>query len=135
MDELPTADLPDLLILVRRDGAVVGHAGGHAMAELHRPASDEAAASLHLEPAAENLIRQLARKAITSRTFVDSRFNQRSQEYEIRVWPRGPDRALCIIRAPADPGRPGANDATVEQMTPGLDRRGFMRRLRESLAM
>jgi len=125
--------LPDLALLIARDGVVVAQGGGRDTAGL-RPG---AAAGKPLEaswpaPIAA-LLRQLTRKSIAQRTTVEARFASGGSEYSAQVSPRGPERAVCIIRAVAsasldDPAASGARPA------PQLDRRGFLQRFKESLS-
>lgn len=128
--------LPDLLLLVKRDGTPVAHAGGRAVTELagRAPAGGERFAPAWSDSTAA-LIRQLARKAIAGRAPLEARFRERGRHYEVRVNPQNPDRALCVIR-PALGGAGGAGgDATGEQRRMQLDRRGFLRRFREATSM
>lgn len=119
--------LPDLLLLVKRDGTPVAQAGGRAAAGL--------ATSWAWSESTAALIRQLVRKAIDGRAPTEARFQEPNQQWEIRVTPQGPDRAICAIR-PALGSLPGdvAGDATGENRQLQLDRRGFLRRLKESVA-
>jgi EAL domain-containing protein (putative c-di-GMP-specific phosphodiesterase class I)/GGDEF domain-containing protein len=80
------------------------------------------------------LVRQLVRNAITDRAPVDGRFTEREQQYEIRVTPQGPDRALCVVRPTLSAANSGL-EATGEQRQLQLDRRGFLRRFKESISV
>ena len=68
--------LPDLVVLVRRDGIVLDCGGGHAVPGL-QPARD--VTGEHLEavwlPPVAQLLKQLTRKAIALRTTVEGRFD------------------------------------------------------------
>jgi EAL domain-containing protein (putative c-di-GMP-specific phosphodiesterase class I)/GGDEF domain-containing protein len=127
--------LPDLLLLVQRDGTPIAHAGGKGVSELGggAPAGPFAPA---WSKATAVLVRQLVRKAIANRAAVEGNFSEREEQYQIRVTPQGPDRAICVIRPVL---RAGVADASLE--TTGehrqfrLDRRGFLRRFKESLAV
>ncbi|HEX7061359.1 MAG TPA: EAL domain-containing protein [Woeseiaceae bacterium] len=133
---MPGADLidslPDLVLLVKRDGTAVAHAGGRAVTELGcRPGG----AGLGFVPSwsrsTAELIRRLTRKAIADRTAVDARFRQDEKRYEIRVSPQGPERAVCVIR----PSLGDGVDWTGEHRPLQLDRRGFLRRFKESISI
>src|SRR5262245_54553905 len=110
--------LPDLLLLLRRDGSPIAHAGGRGVLELggvrstggFEPTWSEATAAL---------VRRLARKAIANRAPVESRFREREKHYDIRVHPQGPDRAICVIR-------PALHDAGGEAL---LEQTGELRKL------
>jgi EAL domain-containing protein (putative c-di-GMP-specific phosphodiesterase class I) len=124
--------LPDLVLLVRRDGTPVARAGGRGVSELgtHNPETPFTPA--WSEPTAA-LVRQLVRKAIASRAPLEARFREGDRQYEVRVNPQGPDRALCVFR-PALGAVGGDVEATGEHGQLRLDRRGFLRRFKESIA-
>jgi EAL domain-containing protein (putative c-di-GMP-specific phosphodiesterase class I) len=137
---MPSPDLfdalPDLVLLVRRDGASMAHAGGRGVAELGAAAKDTGAFEPAWSPATAALVRQLVRKAIADRAPVESQFREREKQYEIRVNPQGPDRAICVIRSSLrDAGGEGALEQTGEQRKLQLDRRGFLRRFKESTSV
>jgi EAL domain-containing protein (putative c-di-GMP-specific phosphodiesterase class I)/GGDEF domain-containing protein len=127
--------LPDLLLLVKRDGTLVEHAGGRAVAEL---GGGDAANRERFVPAWSEsttaLIRQLTRNAIADRNAVEARFQERETRYEIRVTPQGPDRAMCVIR-PVLEGADAGIASTGQHPQLQLDRRGFLRRFKESISV
>jgi EAL domain-containing protein (putative c-di-GMP-specific phosphodiesterase class I)/GGDEF domain-containing protein len=127
--------LPDLVVLVRRDGVVLAHGGGHGVPALQpaRDAAGEAVEGLWPESLAA-LLRQLTRKVIAVRTTADARFQHEGRGYELRVSAQGPDRALCILRAAPTHARDDGSD-TGERPQPHLDRRGFLQRFRESISL
>src|SRR5262245_35024045 len=110
--------LPDLLLLLRRDGTPVAHAGGRGVLELGPVTSTGEFEPTWSESTAA-LVRRLARKAITNRAPVESRFREREKHYEIRVHPQGPDRATCVIR-------PSLQDAGGDTL---LEHTGELRKL------
>jgi EAL domain-containing protein (putative c-di-GMP-specific phosphodiesterase class I)/GGDEF domain-containing protein len=122
---------PDLILLVRRDGIVLGCGGGSGVAKL-RPRDEcigKRVESLWPEPIAA-LIKRAVRKAIELRSPSETRFEQLRAEYELRAVAQGPDRATCVIRALTH----SPLEATGEYRAPRLDRRGFLQRFKESLA-
>src|SRR5881275_445991 len=127
--------LPDLVLLVRRDGVVLQCGGGHGVPDL-RPSRDlagqrlEAVWSRHVA----SLLRQLARRAIVSRATAEARFEEGGCAYEARASAHGPECAICVVRAAATAPE-DALDATDERPRPQLDRRGFLRRFKESMSM
>src|SRR5690348_5874890 len=129
--------LPDLVLLVKRDGTPVAHAGGRAVPEL---GGADAANRERFVPAwsasTAALLRQLTRNAIADRTPVEARFHERDTRYEIRITPQGPDRAMCVIR-PVLGGEGGDTGvaSTGEHPQLKLDRRGFLRRFKESISV
>jgi predicted signal transduction protein with EAL and GGDEF domain len=128
--------LPDLVLLMRRDGRVIAHAGGEAVPHL-RPASSPSGEGFTVawsEPTA-TLIRQLLRRSIANRATVEARFQERERDYEIRVTAQGPERAVATIRAAFRGSPDEAVDTTAERRRPELDRRGFLRRFKESMSV
>ncbi len=130
------AILPDMTLLVGRDGTVLDHVGGrgvHALT-LGDDALGKAIDSIWPEAAAV-VVKQLVRQAIAQRKTVEARFMLENAQYEVRATARGPARALCTLRIAAE--RRGSEDslaATGELPRPQLDRRGFLQRYREALA-
>jgi EAL domain-containing protein (putative c-di-GMP-specific phosphodiesterase class I)/GGDEF domain-containing protein len=125
--------LPDLALLIRRDGTVLAQGGGRDTAGL-RPEADPTgkplAASWPAPVAA--LLLQLTRKAITQRTTVEARFSSGRVEYTAQASPRGPDWAVCLARTV--PVSVDDTSDTGVHPRPQLDRRGFLRRFKESMS-
>ncbi|GAC1465127.1 MAG: hypothetical protein PVSMB1_14950 [Gemmatimonadaceae bacterium] len=128
--------LPDLVVLLRRDGVVVAHSGGHGVAEL-KPSGDAIGKPIEAvwSESLAGLVKQLTRKAIAVRTPTEARFQDRGREYDARVTAQGPDRAICVIRAMLPGAQDDALDATDERPRPQLDRRGFLQRFKESMSV
>lgn len=126
--------LPDLALLVRRDGVVLAQGGGRDTAGL-QPQADPAGKPLEASwPApVAGLLLQLTRKAIAQRTPVEARFSSGRLEYTAQASARGPDWAICIIRAVPNIAADDTSD-TGAQPRPQLDRRGFLRRFKESMS-
>ncbi|HEY4366792.1 MAG TPA: EAL domain-containing protein [Steroidobacteraceae bacterium] len=124
--------LPDLVFLMRRDGSVASHVGGQGVPDLRLGGARGEAAWSESTAA---LIKQLVRRSISHRGPVESRFQEQGRDYDIRVTPQGPDRAICIVRATLPGSRDDVAEATGERPRPELDRRGFLRRLRESMSI
>jgi EAL domain-containing protein (putative c-di-GMP-specific phosphodiesterase class I)/GGDEF domain-containing protein len=127
--------LPDLVVLVRRDGVILDYLGGTGLAAL-LPQTDvtgEHLESVWPEPVA-TAVKQLVRRAIAQRTTVEAPIKHADMVYELRANAQGPDRAICIIRASLV--EPAADDAleSEEFPRPQLDRRGFLRRFQATLA-
>jgi len=127
--------LPDLIVLVRREGTVIACAGGIGVGSL-RPVAPEGKRleAIWPVPVAE-LLKQLVRKAITTRAAVEARFEDDGRRFEIRVSAQGPERALCLIRPTLITAREDSLDLTDERPRPQLDRRGFLSRFKESVAV
>jgi predicted signal transduction protein with EAL and GGDEF domain len=77
----------------------------------------------------------LTRKAISQRASVEARFQESGRNYDARVSAQGPDRAICVIREILAAPAADALDLTDERRAPRLDRRGFLRRFRESVSL
>ncbi len=128
--------LPDLVFLMRRDGSIVAHMGGHAVPDL-RCSGEEAGDKLEnaWSPATTALIKRLLRKSITGRIPVEASFQDQGRSYDVRVTPQGPNRAIGVVRAALSEAPADAHDASDEPRWLGLDRRSFFRRLNESLSI
>jgi len=127
--------LPDMVICVRRDGVVLALNGGEAVVAL-RPVEEGVGKNVaDIWPAAiSELVKQLTRKAIAGRSTAEARFELRGSHYEIRASAQGPDRAICVIRPVGDLLADNV-EATGERLTLQIDRRGFLRRFKESASI
>ncbi len=128
--------LPDLVVLVRRDGIILDCGGGHGLSSLKltRESLGKRVADLWPEAVAQ-LIAQLARGAIAARASTEARFEDGGQHYEVRLSAQGPDRALCVIRTVLAGAPEEALDITGERPRLQLDRRGFLRRFKDSMSL
>ena len=125
--------LPDLALIIGRDGVVVAQGGGRDTGL--KPSTEAVGKPLEASwptPVAA-LLRQLTRKSIAQRTTVEARFESAGGEYTAQVSARGPERAVCIIRPVASPTLDDPAD-TGARPAPQLDRRGFLQRFKESLS-
>jgi EAL domain-containing protein (putative c-di-GMP-specific phosphodiesterase class I)/GGDEF domain-containing protein len=155
MAEISSDSLPDLAVLIRRDGVILAHVGGSTVRELIPP-PDAGAVRLDAvwpEPAAV-CIKQAVRRCIAQRQPVETRFECSDMRYEVRAFAQGPDRALCVIRAAAlghaagfstgtsaNPSAglaasPSADGSTPSDdiVRPHFDRRGFLTRFHDTLS-
>jgi predicted signal transduction protein with EAL and GGDEF domain len=128
--------LPDLVLLVRRDGILVTHFGGRGVDWL-RPeqSSDGKRVDSVWPPEVADLIQKLARRAISVRGTLDAELGDGERRCELQVTAQSPDRAICVIRAltnvvPEDSSSPSASIAK-----PHFDRRGFLRRFKNSISI
>ncbi len=92
--------LPDLILLLQRDGTILGSYGGRGLPEL-KPTTDPVGRQMESAWPAPlaNLIRQLVLEAITGRRMTGAVLQDGGREYDIRVTPHGSYCALCAIRA------------------------------------
>lgn len=126
--------LPDLALLIGRDGVVLAQGGGRATGGL-RPTAPAVGKPLEASwpaPVAA-LLRQLARKSIAQRSAAEARFASGGSEYTAQASPRGPECAVCIVRAAAGASLDDTAD-TGSRPAPQLDRRGFLQRFKDSLS-
>jgi EAL domain-containing protein (putative c-di-GMP-specific phosphodiesterase class I)/GGDEF domain-containing protein len=134
MPESLSDAMPDLVVMVRRDGIILDHFGGRG-SDLtpSEDASGQHVASVWPEPLAKG-IQQAVRRAIALRKTLDLVLTGAEVAYELRAVAQGPDRALCVIRTRAA-GNPSQDNAAAEELSrPQFDRRGFLRRFHDSLA-
>jgi EAL domain-containing protein (putative c-di-GMP-specific phosphodiesterase class I)/GGDEF domain-containing protein len=124
--------LPDLVLLIKRDGSVVAHLGGQSVPELRCGESSWEAA---WSEATAALLRQLLRRSLAHRIPVEARFEEKGRHYDLRVTPQGPDRAIGVVRLVLPGARDESADAGGDRKRPQLDRRGFLRRLKESMSV
>ena len=126
--------LPDLAVLVGRDGVVLSAGGGRNTPGL-APAAQAAGKPLEASwpaPVAA-LVRQLTRKSIAQRATVEARFTHGGAEYGAQASPRGPERAICIVRLIGTAADDDAADIDPRP-PPQLERRGFLARFKESIS-
>ncbi|HTY49740.1 MAG TPA: EAL domain-containing protein [Steroidobacteraceae bacterium] len=133
MHDILIESLPDIVLLLRRDGTVVAAGGGEGVGAL-RPPPEAAGRSLEAfwpQPVAE-LLKQLGRKAIAARMPVEARFREGGYDYEARVSARGPDLTVCMIRTllAQDDGLEGSRGQGQ-----WLDRRAFLKHLKDAVAL
>ena len=126
--------LPDLALLIGRDGVVLAQGGGRDTAGLKPPAAATGKPLNAAWPAPiAALLLQLTRKSIARRATVEARFSSAGTEYTAQVSPRGPERAVCIVRTVAgaaldDGADPGSRPP------PQFERRGFLQRFKDSIS-
>lgn len=125
--------LPDLALLMRRDGSVLAQIGGAGLAGLWPRVQGELAVAW--SPAIGALLKQMVRRSISGRRPIEARFEEREQAFHARVVPQGPDRAIAVIRMIQPGSRDESAEQTGEHRRQGMDRRGFMRRLKDLMAV
>ncbi len=128
--------LPDLVVLLRRDGLVLECGGGHGVPGLRCRASP---AGKRLEdlwpPAVAEFLKRLMRRSLALRATAQAHFEHGGATYEARASAQGPERTLCMIRLTSADPREDSLEGSDERPRPQLDRRGFMRRCKESMAL
>jgi EAL domain-containing protein (putative c-di-GMP-specific phosphodiesterase class I)/GGDEF domain-containing protein len=135
--KLPLIDaLPDLVMLVRRDGVILSQVGGCAVAAIKPPADAVGKRLKAVWPESPaGVIVQLARRAIAQRATLEISFKHAALSYEARVSAQGPDRAICVIRAALPGGAPEDLLNSGGMQRPQLDRRGFLQRFQQTLSL
>jgi EAL domain-containing protein (putative c-di-GMP-specific phosphodiesterase class I) len=95
--------LPDLILLLHRDGTVLGSYGGLGTPEL-KPTTDPVGKQLEFAwPASlATLIRQLTLEAIAAGRVSGASYQHAGIEYDLRVNPHGSYCAVCSIRSMLD---------------------------------
>jgi EAL domain-containing protein (putative c-di-GMP-specific phosphodiesterase class I)/GGDEF domain-containing protein len=133
--EFLTEMLPDLVVLVRRDGVLLEHLGGRGLDNLELTL-DSVGKRLDLvwPDQVAALVTQLARRAIANRAAIDAQFRDSGVAYQVRVKAQGPDRAICVIRPASAAAEEDAATTTAELSALQLDRRGFLRRFTDCLS-
>ncbi len=126
--------LPDLVLLLGRDGILLAHGGGSGTSAL-KPRAHAIGKALDATWPARitTLIKQLARKAIAQGETMIARFSSCGIEYTAQVSPQGSERVLCVIRPMTGEAVSDLPDAHT-RTPPQLDRHGFLQRFKESLA-
>ena len=128
--------LPDLVVLLQRDGTILGHGGGHGLASLTLNAESAGKRIESVWPGAvAAVVMRLSRRAIDLRASAEAKFEDGGLRYEARLIAQGPSRALCVIRADSAATAEDALEITGERPPPQLDRRGFLRRFKESMSL
>lgn len=125
--------LPDLALLIGRDGTLLAQGGGRDTGALH-PVAHAAGKPLEASwpaPVAE-MLRRLTRKSIAQRGTAQAHFTIGRTTYSAQASPRGPDRAICIVRRLEDTGEDTAMPGARPPLQ--LERRGFLQRFKESLS-
>src|SRR5213083_1084294 len=114
--------LPELILLVRRDGTLMRAAGGRGIAALRALGSWEEETFTPAWPeAVTSLIAQLSRRAISDRGAIESKFEHAGESFEIRVTAVGQDRCICVLRAAT--AAVTADRRAMAGAQPELDRR------------
>jgi EAL domain-containing protein (putative c-di-GMP-specific phosphodiesterase class I)/GGDEF domain-containing protein len=127
--------LPDLVVMVKRDGLILSHMGGRGVAALALPREAVGQRLDAIWPESVAIcVKQAVRRAIALRATLDTPFTAAQVRYEMRTAAQGPDRALCVIRA-AGTGSPTDEAAGCDDLTQSrFDRRGFLRRFNDTLS-
>ena len=107
--------LPDLALLVRRDGVIAAKCGGGDIEVTRERGSLEGASLRDVWPddIAEHLL-NLVRKALKGRTAIVGRYRHNGRTYDVRAQPVGIDRAMLVVRAPWNVVADAASSATAE---------------------
>lgn len=127
-------ELPELILLVRRDGTLLQVTGGRGVPALQALGSWQQDSFAPVWPDRVSAqIAQLARRAINDRGTADSRFELDGRWFSVRALAMGRDRCACVIHPESEAA--AVDRRAQQEATPaGLDRRGFLRRLRDALS-
>jgi predicted signal transduction protein with EAL and GGDEF domain len=128
--------LPDLAVLLQRDGVVLAVAGGQELGTLKLTEEWVGKNCDTFWPASvAEVVKRLTQGAIGFRKATQARFQHLGRNFDALVYPQGPNRALCMLRALAIVEADDGLDSTDIRSPPHLDRRGFLRRFKESMAL
>jgi EAL domain-containing protein (putative c-di-GMP-specific phosphodiesterase class I)/GGDEF domain-containing protein len=128
--------LPDLALLLRRDGVVLAVTGGQGLGDLKLTGEWVGKnCDAFWPPSVADVVKRLTLGAIGFRKANQARFEHLGHNFEALVYPQGPNRALCILRSLAAVAADDSLDSTDIRPRPHLDRRGFLRRFKESTAL
>jgi len=128
--------LPDLAVLLQRDGVVLAVAGGLQLGELKLTGEWVGKNCDAFWPASvAEVVKRLTQGAIGFRKSTQAKFQHAGRNFEALVYPQGPNRALCMLRALATVEAGDGLDSTDIRSPLHLDRRGFLRRFKESMAL
>src|SRR6185437_13642335 len=91
--------LPDLLVVLHRDGTLVGCHGGRGVGAL-KPATDSVGKPVEVSwpESVAGLARQLTRHALAGRRAAESAFEHDGHPYEMRISAHSANTVLCVIR-------------------------------------
>src|SRR5271155_5101765 len=97
-----SAALPDLVVMIRRDGVILDVVGGRGVGALalSRDSAGQRMEAVWPDSVAISVMRA-TRHAIAQRKTIDTTFKSGDASYELRAVAQGPDRALCVIRSSA----------------------------------
>jgi len=123
--------LPELVLLLKRDGSVISQFGGHGVMALKRQFIDGSGWSE--QPAA--LIKQLIRRSLTQRGAVEGTVQEQGHDYDIRITPQGPDRVVCTIRTVLQGAEHSDTIASEDRAPAEFERLRFLQRARHSLSL
>src|SRR5689334_20157512 len=97
--------LPDLTLVVRRDGLIMSNLGGHEVGVPTQPGALCGKKLQDVWPAhVATELGRLARRALKGRSQADGCFHNESARIDVRVRPQGVDRVLMVMRARPEAG-------------------------------
>lgn len=125
--------LPELIVLLHRDGTILRTYGGRGVASL-RPTAETIGKPVETvwPESAVKLVKRLTRDAMSRRVTTEASFEEGGHSFEMRVSAQGTDLAICVVRA----GLSAAAPAEAQESSGGrLDRRGLMRCFKELISV
>ena len=117
--------LPDLNLVVRGDGVIVGNVGGRQLGIADEPGEliGTSLREVWTEDIASHL-NLLVRRTLRTRVPVDRHYTYRGRSYEVRVQPQGVDRVLMVLRdASKDAARAGTQPMMDEPASTAIENR------------
>lgn len=124
------AQLPDLVVSLRRDGSIIQFFGGAGLpVAVERDLDGEL--RLNLSASTHTFLRQTVKRSLADRRPITVTVMEGNLPLALRVMPQGPDRALLVIGTGGSDARAASLETSGDHSTVGIDRRGFKRRLKE----
>ncbi len=129
--------LPDLNLVVRSDGMIVGNVGGRQLGIADEP--DELIGTSLREVWTEDIaghLNLLVRRTLRTRAPVERRYTYNGRSYEVRVQPQSVDRVLMVLRdASKSPSRSPVLPMMAELASMAIENRAaFDKRLSAAIS-
>ncbi|HWM67404.1 MAG TPA: EAL domain-containing protein [Steroidobacteraceae bacterium] len=108
--------LPDLTMVVRRDGLIMSNLGGRELGVPARPGAlrGKRLSDLWTAGVAAELAK-LIRRALKGRAQADGHFSHENRRIDVRVHPQGVDRVLMVARVRAD-GAQAQSESSIAEL-------------------
>jgi EAL domain-containing protein (putative c-di-GMP-specific phosphodiesterase class I)/GGDEF domain-containing protein len=130
--------LPDLTIVVRSDGVIVGNIGGKRLGIAGEPGEliGSSLRQIWTEDIANHLSR-LVRRTLRTRATVDRHYHHQGRHFQVRVQPYGVDRVMMVLRdVSSETAASAAQPILSEADSIALEKRAaFEQRLESTVTM
>ncbi len=108
--------LPDLTLVVRSDGVIVGNIGGKRLGIAGEPGEliGTSLRQIWTEDIASHLA-LLVRRTLRTRSTVDRHYHHQGRHFEVRVQPYGVDRVMMVLRDVSSESRGGGSKPIINE--------------------